>query len=1468
MLLDWERHHFPAFRSAGQEYERASVGSSWVPSSTVVTAVDDDHSGADWHFSLANFYEPPITEGGPLGQQVGYVAAGYVGWSNWSGPTNGCFDETPPPPDNGFPIRLGTPSSGMGALRMGVALYDLNGVVVWYRAYYDGLLTGVIQDSEGNIVVSGVSANDQLSSVYTDVGTAPSLVVNPRSNSSLGPFSGSVDQPCPTASTARGTAFVMKLDPDGDIIWNHFYTSATNLVDARTRSWAFDLVEAPKDDVLGYRVIGFAKDYINNMDRPFMLQLDEDGLIVWDKLVNEQPSVSLGGTPHWTTSSAVALYYSGIERGTDPITGDDLFAVSGHAPHGGEGSAFVQLFVESTTSTSYVDPLWTRDLYTEHTDFPEYDPVTMIQYSTDVALLVGEVDVAVVWPVLGDRTTPFSANGVVYKLAGSDGEVEHRVELGEMHAFDLRLGVTAMSNGNIGVCGTKWPEGKSLAGDQFRWDDMPEAARLCLKDIAEQNGWTPDGSVIWQLLSDLQIPENIFNYFGSQSYVAELSGDDLEILWEKQWQHRTDPEEVDDCPGNARMRQCNFRIVQADDGGLVVCGNTGHNLDDAYIARLAPCEEIFAYEELTLDENGEYHITVDTDWEEDMNVVGSIVVDPGVTLTINTATIGFAPSTSTVVTNLVVKPGATLVVKNNAHLTSAPGCEGPGLWDGVKILGTGTVVGAGQAIYESGAKVSRAYVANLCSNDDPSEPTPYTSPGGAGGIVKATDAYFVNNHYDVHMKYHTGYDPLLSGPSFFTNCTFATTDLFFDPEERTVTHVWLYLSHPITFSGCRFTRSGYTIADPSIFAEHGLHVAHTTIDVRSHPETGGRSLFSGLYAGMYHVSIDPSITYSMDEADFVDCDRGIITTATSNLRITNCTFDVPDHESADVAAYGTMLYGTTGFEVEENTYFGHGGSESFPDVGAIFYALGADHNQYYNNSFNGFMGESEGGYSAGTLIAGINSGEDGADGLKIKCNDYSGTTLNAYDVAITATYIEPDVFIGAVQGMNPISPTDYTAPAGNTFALSCGSNVEQHIYVHPDATLNPIDYWHHSPTSGVQVKPECNDADVTLYSTSPFYSKSLACPLQLGLDTEIQESLTTAETAESEYQGLTQVYSDWKDGGDTRGLEEFVKDSANTSYAVRNELMNVAPKVSAEVWKAVFAREPRMDHWHLAQALLANSPLEGAVMKMLDTSAVEPFYKELVEDGQGGGISMHSLYKGELARFYGQKADALSSAVAQVLLGRERTSAAAVLAALEEYPTASKARNQLAIRLALGQDSVASELIHAQRVSEPNNGYWRIQELYNDLRVEGNGLHELSAANRAVIEAIAADQKDPGASDARSWLALLDGITEIPFVLPTAEKRLKPGKRDERRTKEHSFLSAYPNPSNGPVYLVYDVPEGVSESVVRVFDAQGRVVLDKRVSVKGGIIELDTRQHASGLLVATLYWDGIQVATTKLQVVR
>jgi len=862
--------------------------------------------------------------------------------------------------------------------------------------------------------------------------------------------------------------------------------------------------------------------------------------------------------------------------------------------------------------------------------------------------------------------------------------------------------------------------------------------------------------------------------------------------------------------------------------------------------------------------NGVHTVSGNVTITANQNVAGSIVVPSGATLTIDGAHIGFAASTPSLTTNITVDPGGTLILRNGATLRNWMGCgSSPTMWDGVKVLGNGTIDDAGLVRLESGARITDAYVAVLCAETNHFLPQ-VNDVSGTGGIVQAENAQFMNNRFDIWMNEHTGFDPLVNGPSSFLNCGFTTTRPLAHPTSiNPLAHVVLRSAQSIAFQGCTFANTNTQQDNPLLWGQ-GLVAYDTRVQVVPN-SAGDRPRFDRLYMAVNHASWNPSRTAMVDRSDFTRCHRGFYSVATDNLRVTNCSFDVP---ATAMYSYGSYMYGSTGFIFDENEFVGHGNESSEAEVGAHFSHSGTESNLFYNNTFTGFAGTSSSGYSAGTIISGPNAGPTGQNGLKVKCNDYRS---NSFDVAFTKAGTNPDARVGNLQGNNAQGNLEVTLPAGNTFEFDCTENAARHMHVNADANVNSITYWHHpEQPSVVQLVPACRDVALSTSAASAQYSKPLACPTSPNAGLVVMDAVDAAVSAHAELAVLEEVYGNWSDGGDYPGLKDFVLDSANSSYAVRNELMNVAPKVSASIWNNVFFdRQPALNPWHLAQALLANSPLEKSVLEMLDTLDIEPFYRELVEGGQNGEMSMHTLYQSDIEQFYGRKAELVTHAMGQVLHGMERDKASTLLAALDSLPTVSGAQRKLALQMAIGELDSARVLVDAMLAIDSANGYWRVQDLHLRLVKENTPLSTVDGADRSMLESIAYDSKDPGRPEALAWLLYLGDSLPDEMELPNTTKRLLNRHTwSNASAKAPSLLQTYPNPSNGPVYLVYTVPEGVERAELRMMDAMGRLVYSQRVAPQNGIAEIMPDQVANGMHVAILVCDGIRTGTAKLSLTR
>jgi hypothetical protein len=873
--------------------------------------------------------------------------------------------------------------------------------------------------------------------------------------------------------------------------------------------------------------------------------------------------------------------------------------------------------------------------------------------------------------------------------------------------------------------------------------------------------------------------------------------------------------------------------------------------------------------------NGVHTVSGTLTLNTDQNIAGSILVPDGATLIVDGARLGFAPTTPTLTTNVNVKPGGTLILKNGAELTSWIGCGVDGMWDGVKA--GGSVSGPQPTITMGvGTRISNAYTALLFMSTNPQNPVAHGTEAsilGSGSLPKLIldRAVFENNRYDViisPLQTASGFALPLVDPDgaggedpangYIRECQFLTTAALKDPTKHPKAHMVLRYLGRLELRACTFKNS----IDPEFgsLANRGRGLEVLSASPRVLSRNGVRSTFDGLNYGVFAMGVLKT-AIKVDEADFRNNAAGIYMAGTAKPVITRNLFEVPDlnarFKGVD-ACYGTYLNGVSSFELEENTYRGQN-TTRYPKVGAVFLNLGTQATKYYNNTFNNFT--DNGRQSCGTIIMGTNASSGGTVGLQMRCNDYSATTNNDFDVAFTG----PSVTIATHQGMSGGQPQN---PAGNTFALSCNGNDEQHFYL--ENAVNAFTYFHHLPDQNglVELVPTCVNTPHGNQNTTVTYEKHDACPEELSGMELIGEDGVKAAAAHAEFDVLKQVYDNWKDGGNTEGLIAFIDDPANSSYQVRNALMLAAPKVSSEAWVQAFRRTVPMNPWHLAQALLANSPLERSVLEMLHRSDIGAFYKELVEDGQNGGVSMHSIYKSEIAHFEAEKSSALQAMVRKSLSSGSSADLQVALDALEDYPAEGMAEEMVQILLTQGELQAARSLVDAlQLQGGVDLELWNVYDLVLTALETATPLVSVDPSVLTELETIAG-LGALGSAVAEAWLNELDSPKLEVVMLPEKAKRLSAARREKPAATFTPLLQAYPNPSRGPVYLTYTTIEGVEHGELLIHTADGRLAKQIALGNANGIIELQPKELTSGLHIATLYFDGIQVGTTKLNILR
>ncbi|MBK8339183.1 MAG: hypothetical protein IPK99_03890 [Flavobacteriales bacterium] len=603
----------------------------------------------------------------------------------------------------------------------------------------------------------------------------------------------------------------------------------------------------------------------------------------------------------------------------------------------------------------------------------------------------------------------------------------------------------------------------------------------------------------------------------------------------------------------------------------------------------------------------------------------------------------------------------------------------------------------------------------LCADLDPTGGTT-VGPGG-GGMLVLNGAIFDNNWRDVlRAPYTDSVDQVVNNCSFLTNRALAYPQLF--PN----THVSMYRTGRTTFHGCSF--GNYRLDLPSDAIQRGLFgITAAEADVIIEPLTDGAptNKFHNLCFGVGHMSIANYPILVVDSAAFKGCARSLFVTATNNVTFTRNTVEVGSTPWND---YGTYMYNSIWFEFENNVF--KGAASDGPQAGSIFSSLGASSESVYNNKYDGFTGNSNDRYSAGLIMSGPNSSALDTIGLTWKCNNFSTTNENDHDVAFT----DEEVTVAGQQG----SIQNAQSPAGNIYANlqnNCTNEPDKHIYVE-DGNVSTFNYVHHTDESQIELVPDCASPPIlvsdslgswyteapTQYSSDPVTG---SCPSQLSFQLDEEDLEDEIIYAAEQKQTLVEVYDNWKDGGDSQHLIQFIQDSDNDSYEVRNELMLVAPSVTVEAWEEVFERIPAMNPWHIAQALLANSPLQAAVLRMLPEYDFHPYYEALVLDAQNEGTSMHNTYLGEIAHFRNQHARALGDLTRQALRSGSSTDLTNARIWHEEHPVNTSPQSIVGLSYALGDLERARQIVDNELDVSPDRDYWEVQELYLSLRENGKG---------------------------------------------------------------------------------------------------------------------------------------------------
>jgi len=551
------------------------------------------------------------------------------------------------------------------------------------------------------------------------------------------------------------------------------------------------------------------------------------------------------------------------------------------------------------------------------------------------------------------------------------------------------------------------------------------------------------------------------------------------------------------------------------------------------------------------------------------DVVTNIVIKPGATLTINTgAIINVAKGKK-----IIIEQGARFIV-NGATITNL--CEE--MWGGIEVRGdmnASQLTPGAQGVLDilNGAVIENARFAVHTSQHDANNNFIW---GTFGGIVRVKDSFFKNNYHSIDFGTYQNFIPTNNQPisdrSFIRNTEFTWDDNgnMIALGVLPISHIGMWDSHGINLTGNEFRNdASFTTYSP---LERGTGIltfdAEFNLNQRcistTFPCTAfDQPQFSNLTYGIKAENTNSFNSIVVKNSNFTNCLRGIYLKNMDFAEVVTSTFDVAS-ELLGNPSYGLYLDNCSGYEVEESTFLTTTGNATY---GIYTKASGTTANEIYNNSLNNLQ------------IANQTEGENGtqpgiqiSNGLIFRCNQNTGIT--DADIAVT---------IGVVN-KNQGNCGTALSPANNLF-----SGAANDIWL--SSSMPFMDYFYSS--GNTQLVPATNFPPSAVNAqgcTGPSFNQSLNCPSRQQLVNNPTGLLANISVLRTQQQGLTGVL----DNGNTRTLINLIN-SAAPDWQIKNELMAASPYLSEEVLVAMLLKSPTLPDWVIQQVLYANTPLTDKV---------------------------------------------------------------------------------------------------------------------------------------------------------------------------------------------------------------------------------------------------------------------------------
>jgi len=877
-----------------------------------------------------------------------------------------------------------------------------------------------------------------------------------------------------------------------------------------------------------------------------------------------------------------------------------------------------------------------------------------------------------------------------------------------------------------------------------------------------------------------------------------------------------------------------------------------------------PCEKIETAYELNNDE--QLRLTTPTRWRQD------IIVNDGAILIIESEAY-FAEHCG-----IKVKPGGRLYLNEGAHLTNA--CDA--MWTGIEIWGDESVsqLQPNQGyVIASDCVIENAHAGIWVRENDLD--CEYVI-GSGGGVARMDEVHFLNCYngavFAPYVWFNNGDEQ--KNKSYFHSCTFETSKMLLGgiaPKSgMTLEDVF-----GIDILGCEFKNTALDGPDAWFFddvSKNGIGIisydsyfkcgqACTMYDQETCIEFSPCE-FTTLEEGIRSLHTLVSYPIEIFESNFTGNQIGIRVEGADHARIlfNNIVLTDVENNSLNYPVAGIDIEAVEHFDLQENNIRFEGLSPLAPAYGLALTSNDHSDKMVYRNNFDNL--------TEAIHVQGRNgqsAGDDVPSGIQLLCNNFGQAwDVNEQDINLIEFIVNGNNYQTSLNPEQGQLGIGFYSAAGNLFSQSCiNSEADFRVDLMNTWSNSYVNYYQ-SDIPEEQLTPNC----YTAQRITPFQGdyNPLQCAAQftpettqiIGSPDNIWESGVAGEN--ETYLETYQVYLGKLDNGNPHALKTYILDPLNSSSSVRNEMLSCVPHISLDSWKTAFTRNPGMDPWHISQVLLASSPLKQSVIDMMYTYGLDAFYRQLVLDGQNGGVTSQLVFQNELTNQQLYIQNNYGNYISATMLPSDSLNQSSkTKTRLEANPDFDP---MLLVSLLIQRKDYTAAIALIDDLAltlESNDKRGDVLRILAESPIQSGSCERFTSSQKLELSTIA-NGRDPGYVAART--ALAKEFIEFndywdAMILESGTSRA-PNRYEERvdETLENPFMDIKPNPSGADASLIVSLPEG-STGVLEVFDQYGRLVQSRSTLTKSTIKILDANNLSSGIYICTLVIDNQLTSTIK-----